>query len=277
MKKRRQNCRLRQGYSLVRDPWSSRSRKRFFLLANLLAWAIYVPVLCVWMNIYSPGIFGFPRLAILVLVTFLITPAIVRLMLVHTPGYFFLTKLRYSEDVARQVSLLMYRRLSPQGSSAASDWGNLVWRRSSRQSTPARLCIRTDWDAWVFVGARLLGARTLEPRRSSLARVDVTPKGVRLLAGYVWPGVVLEVPTSAIVGVWSGSELPTIGGGNVFVLAVASDEDQILLPFRVHQWREDGVRSENVRELIARVQDVWGVTRNAPLPIPHIRPRRRST
>jgi hypothetical protein len=79
------------------------------------------------------------------------------------------------------------------------------------------------------------------------------------------------------VGVWSGSELPTIGGGNVFVLAVASNEDQILLPFRVHQWREDGVRSKNVKELIARVQDVWGVTRNAPPPIPHIRPRRRST
>jgi len=85
------------------------------------------------------------------------------------------------------------------------------------------------------------------------------------------------MPTTAIVGVWSGSELPTIGGGNVFVLAVASDEDQILLPFQAHQWRAGGVSSKNAKELIARAQDVWGVTRNARPPIPHIRPRRRST
>jgi len=256
------------------DDWDWRARKRFFFAAKLAAWALSVPVILVLVNLMLPGIFAVPWLALMVCAGFLAVPAWLQMMWTNEPGYFMISRLSYEDAVARQVSLAERRRSLGAGSAPESDWKNLVTSPRDTRTPHSRVSLRTDWDQWLFVSAMLLGVQDPDPRTSSTARVDVSPEGIRILPGYLWPGVILDLAASQIVGIWMGSELTTIGGRQVLVLTVRSGQDQILLPFQVHSWRTEEGRSKNVGDLVAALERVWGVSRDVPPPAPPIRPRR---
>jgi hypothetical protein len=260
----------------MHERWSWSTRSRFYFILKLLAWAAYIPAVSAFMIQRTPHIFQSPSIALLILGGFVVVPGYLHLMWVINPGYFYRSKLRYSDAIAAQISFKLNesgddsiaRRLSPK-------LVNLVPRHGKNESAATCLSFRTDWDQWLGVAAELLGVRRPLPTTNTQARVEVRADRFRVLAGYLSPGVVLELPPSRIVGIWKGSEVPTIGSGQVLVLVVQSEDDLVLLPFRVHRWASGPVKSKSVPDLISGLEDCWTVNRLVRPAVNHLRQRSR--
>ena len=259
----------------VNKDWGWKARKRFFFLVKLTAWLAYLPAVYFFMIDMTPDILTLPAIACTVLGGFVAVPAYLQLIWIFTPEQFLRSKLHFSDPVSAQVSLNSNRSSSgfPKARMAA-DLRNLV---DDHRSSPvsAEIRVRTGWDEWLHVATTLLGVPQPLPSTSTLARAELSRDYLRVAAGYWRPGVVLELPTSRIVGIWKGSEVATIGGGNVLVLVAETDNDLILVPLQVHRWTWAGRSARSVPELIARIEETWGVVRNAPPAVERLRPRRR--
>jgi hypothetical protein len=178
----------------------------------------YLPAVYFFMIGMTPDILTLPAIACTVFAGFLAIPAYVQLIWIFTPEQFLRSKLHFSDPVSAQISLNSNRSsFGFPSARMAADLRNLV---DGHRSSPAsgEITVRTGWDEWLHVATTLLGVSEPLPSTSTLARAEFSRDRVRVAAGYWRPGVVLELPTSRIVGIWKGSEVATIGGGNVLVL-----------------------------------------------------------
>lgn len=245
--------------------WSWKRRKHFLFLAKLVAWIVYVLAVLIFLYLAFPFAFTEPVRAVFLVGILVAMPGSVHLLWIFVPGYFYVSRLRFTNSVKGQISPDSGRRPASSLNVAASTLSNLSGAGSAERSAqPVVLSVRTDWDQWLFAAIRLLGVRDPGPTTSSTARLEITSNGLELLVGYRRPGVVLGVSASRVVGIWKGSEIDGIGDSRVLVLVVESDEDVVLFPFHVHRWKSRTSSSRNVDDLIWRIEATWERARGMP-------------
>lgn len=259
------------GQVKIGKSWSWKRRKHFLFLAKLAAWIVYVVAVLLFLYLAFPFGFTEPVRAVLLVGVLVAMPGSVHLLWIFVPGYFYVSRLRFTYSVKGHISPDSGRRPASSLNVAASTLSNLSGAgagagAAERSAQPVVLSVRTDWDQWLFTAIRLLGMRDPGPTTSSTARLEITSNGVELLVGYWRPGVVLGVSSSRVVGIWKGSEIDSIGDSRVLVLVVESDEDVVLFPFQVHRWKSGTSSSRNVDDLIWQIEATWERARGMPGP-----------
>lgn len=259
------------GQVKIGKSWSWKRRKHFLFLAKLAAWIVYVVAVLLFLYLAFPFGFTEPVRAVLLVGVLVAMPGSVHLLWIFVPGYFYVSRLRFTYSVKGHISPDSGRRPASSLNVAASTLSNLSGAgagagAAERSAQPVVLSVRTDWDQWLFTAIRLLGMRDPGPTTSSTARLEITSNGVELLVGYWRPGVVLGVSSSRVVGIWKGSEIDSIGDSRVLVLVVESDEDVVLFPFQVHRWKSGTSSSRNVDDLIWQIEATWERDRGMPGP-----------
>lgn len=237
------------------ERWSWKRRKRFFFAAKLAAWVAYLATVLVVVFAVTPGIFAYPLAVGTVVSIFVAMPAAAQLVWIFCPGFFYVSRLRFNHSVRGHVSPDAAELGIASGQPAWPNLRNLTSVHSENAPVPSLvLSVRTDWDQWLFVALRLLGVQEPGPATSSAARLVITHERFALSAGYWRPGVVLELPTSRIVGIWKGSEIRTIGDRRVLVLVLETDSGPVILPFQVHRWSTKTSHSRDTDELILAIE-----------------------
>lgn len=236
----------------MREAWSWKRRKQCLFVAKVVAWALYLCLVALFVCLAFPGAFSYPVATAIFIGAFIAMPCLAQLIWIFNPGYYFRSALRITPDVTGHIiaprAESRLRNLS--GESGLPPEGRLV-------------AVKTEWDHWLFAGVAILGSRDPGPKTSGVARLELTRQRVRVSAGMWRPGVVLDFPMSRVVGLWTGTDVETIGGDRVLVLVVETDERPLLLPFQVNRWSSGTTSSRRVAELVDCIERVAGRTRKA--------------
>jgi hypothetical protein len=239
--------------------WSWRSRRSAVRVTIAVIWVVYGAAVAFTITSMSPPIGWAPLLTV-----FLGSPALVHVLWVLAPDYFLqpaVTRIVYLKRVEAHVS-----RNANQASASGfpllpDNLANLPNRTlSTAGSGDVVLKVKTIWDRFLYVAADLSGLPDPKNKRGTKAVLSIDAAGFALLVGRWKPGVLFDVQSSSVVGLWSGADLPTIDDRQVLVVVVDHAGDQVLLPFAVASWTDGGSKHFRVDELIERIRVVGGWT-----------------
>lgn len=249
--------------------WTWPQRRRRICIAVAACWlANAIVVLSVIAFALPSWIIQNPFMLLVFALVFLGPPAWINVSWVYFPGYLFgsngIGRLLFNDVVQAQVS---------RNSNAHNGFG--VPSLPADLRTPIPRAVGTGlessnrgfastpvvWDQHLYVASAIVFAGRVVPKRTCRATLEFGSEGLILSVGRWRPGLVLELPYSAIVGVWNGSDIKTTNSGSVLVVVVAIEHDEILLPFEVARVR---VRPNERRTAEALVALLEQHRRNAP-------------
>jgi len=228
----------------------------------VVCWLLYVlAVVALILLILPSDVKRNPVLCPVVFVLFVAPPAWVHYNWIHDPGYLFMSngirRLRYSDHVYAQVSKEGNRRNAlgipylPSNLHTDAE-GRAPERLES--GTNAAGPVPVMWDDWSYVSTSILFRERPIPARTLPATLRLTTDTLIVAAGRWRPGIVLEVPYSAIVGVWNGADIATIGSGNVLVIVAAAGADELLFPLEVTRRGALPTRRAAVEQLVIDIE-----------------------